>query len=92
MAKLLLDRGANVNIQDESGNTALHCAASAGKKDIVKYLLEQGADVTVVNAREQKAIDYASIKGLMRIATLLLSNHSPAPRAAALATTPGVTA
>lgn len=70
-------------IQDESGNTALHYAAAAGKKDIVKYLLEQGADTTVVNAREQKAIDYASIKEFNEIASLLLSHHSPAPQPAA---------
>jgi ankyrin repeat protein len=76
MVKLLLERGANVNIQDESGNAALHYAASAGKKDIVKYLLEQGADATVVNAKEQKALDYATIKGFNEIASLLLTNRN----------------
>src|SRR5690606_12014081 len=40
MVKLLIDRGANINIQDESGNSALHYAAANGKKDVLKLLLE----------------------------------------------------
>nr|WP_208419962.1 hypothetical protein [Paraflavitalea devenefica] len=35
--------------------------------------VEQGADTTVVNSREQKAIDYATIKGFNEITILLLS-------------------
>lgn len=82
MLKLLLERGANINIQDESGNTALHYAASNGKKDVVKYLLDQHADVAIINTKEQKAIDYASIKGFNEIAALLLSYNSPNATAA----------
>jgi ankyrin repeat protein len=72
MVKLLLDKGATINIQDESGNTALHYASANGKKDMVKLLLEKGADASVVNAKEQKAIDYSNIKGYNEITELLL--------------------
>lgn len=72
MVKLLLENGANVNIQDESGNTALHYASANGKKDIVKHLLENQADASIVNAKEQKAIDYSNIKGFNEITELLL--------------------
>lgn len=37
MVKLLLENDAKINIQDESGNTALHYASANGKKDIVKF-------------------------------------------------------
>ena len=57
MVKLLLDAGADINVQDESGNTPLHYASANGKKDVVKYLLEKEADVSIVNAKEQLAID-----------------------------------
>jgi len=76
MVKMLLDKGANINIQDESGNTALHYAAANGKKDMVKLLLEKDADASVVNAKEQKAIDYSNIKGFNEITELLLK-YSP---------------
>ena len=72
MVKLLIEKGAHVNIQDESGNTPLHYAAANGKKDTVKFLLEKSADPGVVNVKEQKAIDYANIKGFNEITGLLL--------------------
>ena len=64
-------------MQDESGNSALHYAAANGKKDMVKLLLENNADASIVNAKEQKAIDYSNIKGYNEITELLLKN-SPA--------------
>lgn len=73
MLKLLLEKGADVNIQDESGNTALHYTAANGKKDIVKFLLEKSADTSIVNVKEQKAIDYSNIKGFNEITELLLT-------------------
>lgn len=39
--KLLIEAGADVNIQDEDGSTSLMCAAEHGHGDIVKYLLAQ---------------------------------------------------
>lgn len=59
-------------MQDESGNTALHYAAANGKKDVLKYLLENHADPQLVNVKEQKAIDYSNIKGFNEITALLI--------------------
>lgn len=39
MVKFLLDSGANVNVQDEDGSTALMCASEHGHTEIVKMLL-----------------------------------------------------
>lgn len=39
MVQLLLAAGADINIQDEDGSTALMCAAEHGRSDIVKHLL-----------------------------------------------------
>lgn len=41
MAGLLLEAGADVNIQDEDGSTALMCAAEHGHIEIVKLFLTQ---------------------------------------------------
>lgn len=41
MVQLLLQSGADMNIQDEDGSTALMCAAEHHHVDIVKLLLAQ---------------------------------------------------
>lgn len=41
MVQALLARGAQVNIQDDEGSTALMCASEHGNADIVKLLLAQ---------------------------------------------------
>jgi ankyrin repeat protein len=49
MMLLLLDNGADIEGQDNGGRTALHLAAMNGNDEIVKLLLEKGADPTVLN-------------------------------------------
>lgn len=39
MVQMLLEAGADINIQDEDGSTALMCAAEHGHIEIVKYFL-----------------------------------------------------
>ena len=38
-ARLLVEAGAGVNMQDEDGSTALMCAAEHGHKHIVRWML-----------------------------------------------------
>ena len=44
LALFLLERGADPNVPDSIGRTALHAAVETGKADLVKALLERGAD------------------------------------------------
>lgn len=41
MVRMLIAAGANPNIQDEDGSTALMCAAEHGHLAIVRYLVAQ---------------------------------------------------
>ncbi len=50
LAKLLIDRGADVRAADSDGITPLHIAAIMGKADLVRLLLEKGADPNARNA------------------------------------------
>ena len=49
VARVLVEAGASVNRQCEHGRTALHMAAAWGHLDVVKYLIENGADSTIVD-------------------------------------------
>ena len=59
-AQILLDLGAEPNIQDKEGNTALMFATSWGEDtNIVTKLLNQGADINIKNKYDRTALDYA---------------------------------
>lgn len=58
--ELLVDAGINLDTTNDNGVTALMYCASAGKEDMVKLLLEFGADKEVKNLDDFKAIDLAA--------------------------------
>jgi hypothetical protein len=47
--KKLLDRKLDVNKQNNLGETPLHFAALSNQKEVVEFLLEQGANPTIAN-------------------------------------------
>jgi len=49
IAKVLIDAGANLNIQNNDGSTALHTAAFFCRPAMVKLLLQKGGDKTIKN-------------------------------------------
>ena len=57
---LVEDLGADVNARDYEGYTALHHAASRGDTEMILYLVEKGADVTVVSREGQTTADMAN--------------------------------
>ena len=57
---LVEECGADVNVRDANAYTALHHAASRGDSELVLYLVEHGADVTVVSRRGQTTADMAN--------------------------------
>ena len=56
MVQLLLDHGAEVNIQNERKVSALMLAASKGNIEVAKKLLERGADVSLKGEEESTAL------------------------------------
>jgi ankyrin repeat protein len=58
--KYLIDEhGADVNLRDSWGYTALHYAASRGDNEMIRYLVEQGADVGAITRLGQSTADMA---------------------------------
>ena len=57
---LIEEVGMDVNLRDHNGYTALHHAAARGDNELILYMVEQGADVTVVSRRGQTTADMAN--------------------------------
>jgi ankyrin repeat protein len=57
---LIEECGAEVDIRDANGYTALHHAASRGDNDLVLYLVEKGADVKARSRLGQTTADMAN--------------------------------
>jgi ankyrin repeat protein len=69
LARLLLDAGADVNRQGAGGFTALHSAAQSGDVELVKLLLERGADRGLRASDGKRATDYAQTDDVRALLT-----------------------
>ncbi len=57
---LVEEQGADVNSRDHEGYTPLHHAAARGDIEMIEYLVEHGADPTVVSRHGQTTADMAN--------------------------------
>lgn len=60
IAKLLIECGADINLQDDYGNTALHYAISYNREKIVKLLLDNHADINIKDKNNATPLDRVS--------------------------------
>ncbi|XP_042357397.1 inversin-A [Plectropomus leopardus] len=70
--RLLLEKGADVNCQDEDGRTALSLACEMGHLDVVKLLVQFNADPDVSDAWGNSALMYAAFSGHSQILEFLV--------------------
>ncbi len=75
-ASLLIAAGADVNALDKNRNTPLHVAAMFGSHNVIKALLEIGADLHVKNCDGQTALSCAVGQGQRLHETLHYYSHS----------------
>ncbi|MCG8469593.1 MAG: ankyrin repeat domain-containing protein [Gemmatimonadetes bacterium] len=57
---LVEELGADVNARDHDGYTPAHHAAARGDNEMLRYLVERGADVTLVARNGQTTVDMAN--------------------------------
>jgi len=70
-----LEKGANVNAGDKyDGSTALMDAAGSGHQEVVRVLLDNGANVNAKREYGATALKIARAKGHKEIAELLKSH------------------
>lgn len=71
IARLLLEKGAQVDTAGAQGNTPLHVAAEHNLREMTALLLKHGARFDLANARGLTPRDIAHLKGHREIVTLL---------------------
>jgi ankyrin repeat protein len=75
-SKILIDFilkiGANIDRQDNDGNTSLHLATVNDCIEIVKLLLEKGANIEAKDSNDLTPLHCASLNGNLKLVKLLL--------------------
>lgn len=71
--KLLIDRGADLNLQRSNGDTALILATEKGHTEIVKLLIDSGANLNLKNNNGETALMIARQHNYMDIIDLIES-------------------
>ncbi|XP_017285068.1 histone-lysine N-methyltransferase EHMT2 isoform X3 [Kryptolebias marmoratus] len=71
--KSLLNRGADVTINDKELNVCLHWAAYAGNVDIAELVLNAGCSLSSVNVHGDTPLHIAAREGFLDCVTLFLS-------------------
>lgn len=72
ITQLLIDAGAEVNVEQHGGWTPLHEAAAHGNDDLVRLLLEKGADKNAQSSNGKTAADLAMDGNYVETAALLI--------------------
>ena len=72
MVDFLLEKGAQIDIADSAGNTALMGVCFKGYKSIATKLINAGADVNQRNVNGATALTFAATFGHLDIAKMLL--------------------
>lgn len=72
IATYLLNKGADINTQDENRMTLLHHAIGAQNQEVVEYLLKKGVDVNLANNDGQTPLQLAIVNSQPEIALKLV--------------------
>lgn len=75
IARLLMERGAEVNARAPNDATVLMMAAREGREELAKRLIDAGADPRLTNDRGDTALSWAMRYGNLRIAKLVSSSE-----------------
>jgi len=71
---LLISKNANINAQNNDGQTPLHVAIRHGTPNMQDFLIHNGADLNICDVHKNNALDYAVYYGSSATTALVLSN------------------
>ncbi|KDR14809.1 Putative ankyrin repeat protein [Zootermopsis nevadensis] len=58
IVNVLVEIGADINLRDDRGQTALHAAVWREESGIFQYLIARGADINIPNNRLETPLDW----------------------------------
>lgn len=73
--ELLLAHGAEINARDNEGSTPLFWAAWQGNKELVKLLLDKGADVSLKGKENMTVLEMTKVYQQTEIYKLISTHH-----------------
>lgn len=85
---MLLQSGADPNVKDEHGATAVHWAAGAGKIDLFNIIVAHRGFVHAEDANGATPVHWAAAKGHVEVLNVLLSRGAPLEQQDKLQMTP----
>ena len=71
-ASSALERGVNINAQDNLGFTALHLAAIMNDGEFLNFLLDQGSDIDIPSRKKGTPLHYAAQFGRLEVTKILV--------------------
>jgi len=74
--QLLLEHGADINVQNQAGQTPLLWASMNGALEVVRLLLEHGADVEAKDNDGKTALQVAAEEGHDKVVELLREHET----------------
>ncbi|KIV98829.1 hypothetical protein, variant [Verruconis gallopava] len=77
LVDLLISKGADVNVSNSNGQTALHFTASKNNLDVARKLMASKATTRKKDKRQQLPLHRAAAVGSVPMIKLLLENQSP---------------
>jgi hypothetical protein len=75
--RYLLDHGANINLKDKLGRTALHLTVWPAHAEVLKLLLEKGAKISIQDNQGNTPLHVAVLRQNEEITKILLEKGAP---------------
>ena len=74
LVRWLLEKGCNINAQDEMQRSPIHWATIFGNKDMVEFLLQNGADINLRTKHDYTLIHLAIWYGKLHLVEVFAQN------------------
>lgn len=79
VVKMLVEKKADLDVQDNSGKTPLFIAVETGQNNIVDLLITNGANVNISSYNGDNPLSMSQKIGLSKISDTLISNNAQPP-------------